>query len=82
MKTIEIGLSYDSENVVVSDEQTVREVFAEAGKETLLGSGYTVALLRANSRSIAIGDTSKTMGELGVQDGDSIIVTPNHKSAK
>lgn len=82
MKTIEIGLSYDSENVVVSDEQTVKEVFAEAGKETLLGVGYTVALLRANSRSIAIGDTSKTMGELGVQDGDSIIVTPNHKSAK
>ena len=82
MKTIEIGLSYDSENVVVSDEQTVKEVFAEAGKETLLGYGYTVALLRANSRSIAIGDTSKTMEELGVQDGDSIIVTPNHKSAK
>ena len=29
MKTIEIGLSYDSENVVVSDEQTVKEVIEE-----------------------------------------------------
>jgi len=76
MLKINIGLAYDYKEVVASEEATIREVYTSNGLGGLLNGNYSI-----NGKSITtVAD--KTLGEMGVNEGDFLVVTENHKSAR
>ena len=74
MKVINIGLTYDSVEVAVTEGQTVKQVYESAGKGHLL-QGRNVQL---NNRPVSV---DATIGSLNVSDGDYLCVSDKLKSA-
>ena len=81
MIKLNIGLIYDPKETYATGEQTVREVYKEAGLENLLVGGKTVCLASTGKQSVRVNDLDTTLSELNVTDGDELFVTENHKSA-
>lgn len=81
MVKIYVGLVYDPAEVMVMEEQTVRQAYEAAGKGSLLTGGKKVQLARAGSAPRTVG-FDDTLASLGVQEGDELLLTENHKSAR
>lgn len=79
MKSITIGMAYDPKNVSVMEDQTLAEVYEEAGLSHLLAGDKSVNV--AGSKPVALVK-DKTIDELGICDGDYVIVTDNLKAAR
>ena len=79
MISLVIGLAYDSQTVNATPEQTLREVYESNELGALLEGNKTVAV--GGTQQPANRVANKTLSELGVQDGDYVLVTENHKSA-
>ena len=70
MLKINIGTSFDPEEIVVDEETTLQEAFKEVN---VVITGSTI--VTHNARRVT--DLNKTLKELNVQDGD--IITANEK---
>lgn len=81
MKKVYVGLVYESAEVMVGNESTVKEAFEAAGKSNLLRADTRVQLLSPGKQPRFVNATD-TIGALGVAEGDELLVTENKKSAK
>ena len=76
MVKLNIGLAYDYKEVVCSEDSTIREVYSANGLGGLLNGNYSI-----NGKPItAVAD--KKLSEMSVNEGDFLVVTENHKSAR
>lgn len=78
MKNIVIGMAYDPKNVSVMEDQTLLEVYEEAGISHLLAGDKSINVGGAKPVSSV---KNSTIAELGICDGDYVIVTDNLKAA-
>lgn len=81
MVKISVGLGYDPIDVAVDESKTVREAFAKAGKESLLGSKYTVNYSKNGGAGSVIKNFDVTLESLHVGEGDCFLCSENLKSA-
>lgn len=79
MKSITIGMAYDPKNVSVMEDQTLAEVYEEAGLSHLLAGDKSI---NVNGSKPVARVKDKTISELAIKDGDYVIVTDNLKAAR
>ena len=81
MIKLTVGLVEDSAEVMVTENQTVREAFAAAGKANVLNDSQARVYLYSDGVAPKIVTANDVLSNLNVKEGDSILVTKNYKSA-
>lgn len=67
MFSITVGSNTSRRNVMVSNEQTVKEVLRAEGID------FSTSVIYIDGATAQPGDINKTVGELGLDDGSTII---------
>lgn len=83
MFNIEIGVPSSTSVVVVSGEDTLKEVFGRNNKSNLLAGNVTIKVYSAGkaARNITLAQADSTIGALGIVADDLVVVSENLKSA-
>lgn len=83
MFNIEIGVPSSTSVVVVSGEDTLKEVFSRNNKGNLLTGNVTIKVYSAGkaARNITLGQVDSSINSLGIVADDLVVVSENLKSA-